>query len=198
MPNKNHASGRFTSGPTGIKTEVKFDTPKLNPEFEKPLVSLSVTNPLKKILYWLDSIRKKQTTTFMIKLSIPLIALPLIALAFFQLGRNFPYFISSISPTTQTSPTPPTPTPNPEQPISKTGTVKLAKGTPPKYLLSIPDGSVILLKSDPETNLENFKNQQVFIYGVFNIQTNTLTIEDISEIESLPTSTPTIIPTPTD
>src|SRR3989344_4957097 len=83
MPERD-AHGRF------IKKTVTVSTPtsNINPEFEKPVLEVRVTNPFKKILYWLDQIRKRQTTTFAVKLSIPLIALPVIIFAAFQVGRS--------------------------------------------------------------------------------------------------------------
>jgi|SRR3989344_3818435 len=55
-----------------VKVSVTGQDLPIIPEFEKPLVSLTITNPFKKILYWLDQIRRHQTTTVAIKLSIPL------------------------------------------------------------------------------------------------------------------------------
>ena len=77
-------------GESEIKVKSETKTPKtdINPEFEKPVVSVSISNPFKKILYWLDQIRKKQTTTFAFKLSIPLIALPVIIFAAYQVGKG--------------------------------------------------------------------------------------------------------------
>src|SRR3989338_4817525 len=74
-----------------INTEITTDSPAeggVIHDFEKPLVAVTVNNPFKKILYWLDQIRKHQTTTFAVKLSIPLIALPVIIFAAFQVGRS--------------------------------------------------------------------------------------------------------------
>ena len=43
-------------------------------DIDAPLVSVTINNPFKKILYWLNDIRRKQTTEFDInaKLKIPL------------------------------------------------------------------------------------------------------------------------------
>ncbi len=64
------------------KTASPIDTLKEGPDefLDKPLVSFSVNNPFKKILVWLKDIRKRQTTTFNFKISIPLIALPIFLL----------------------------------------------------------------------------------------------------------------------
>ena len=79
--------GRFVSS-AKIKAELKTSPPAVIPEFEKPLLQVSITNPFRKILYWLDQIRRKQTTTLVIRLSIPLIALPVLVFAVFQFGKS--------------------------------------------------------------------------------------------------------------
>lgn len=52
-----------------IETAVNKD-----PSLDAPLLSVSVNNPFKKILHWLDEIRRKQTTELDFKLKIPLLA----------------------------------------------------------------------------------------------------------------------------
>lgn len=74
-----------TSGPINIITK----PPKEN--FDEPLVSVQIQNPFKKILHWLNDIRKKQTTTFAFKISIPLLALPIF---FAVLGGAFQFFFN--------------------------------------------------------------------------------------------------------
>lgn len=193
--------GRFL--PKGVKTSSSVSGPELtNPELEKPLVQLSVTNPFKKILYWLDQIRRKQTTTFMIKLSIPLIALPIVAFAFFQLGRGsylLP-FSSHILPAGGTIT--PILTPVADLQVSRSGTLKVAKGQQTKYLLSLKDGGILLLELPTNLNLDKYQGKQILVTGTYRRSTNILKVEDIAEIESLdpiplPTATPTITPTPT-
>jgi len=74
-----------TSGPINIITK----PPKDN--FDEPLVSVKIQNPFKKILHWLNDIRKKQTTTFDFKIKIPLLALPIF---FAVLGTTFQFFFN--------------------------------------------------------------------------------------------------------
>lgn len=74
-----------TSGPVNIITK----PPKDN--FDEPLVSVKIQNPFKKILHWLNDIRKKQTTTFDFKIKIPLLALPIF---FAVLGGTFQFFFA--------------------------------------------------------------------------------------------------------
>jgi hypothetical protein len=99
------ASGKYIKKDTPISqtinVEVKssstVDSLKVNKDemIEKPVLSLQVNNPFKKLLYWLKDVRKKQTTTFDFKIKIPLIALPIFLIVlgaafqfFFNLGKN--------------------------------------------------------------------------------------------------------------
>lgn len=150
----------------------------INPEFEKPLVQLSITNPFRKILYWLDQIRKRQTTTFAIKLSIPLIALPVIIFAIFQLGR-----LSGIS-FQKTQLLPPA-TPLPAQPItlSRAGILKVAKGVETRYLLALKNGQIINLQIPDKLDLTKYQNKQILVTGTYSKNTSLLTVTDIAEIE---------------
>ncbi len=52
------------------------------------LIDIKVTNPLKKLYKILEDIKKHQATTFSLKFTIPLVALPLFLFAAFQLGRG--------------------------------------------------------------------------------------------------------------
>jgi len=90
---------------------------------DAPLVVIN--NPFKALLHWLDDIRKKQTTTFDLKVSVPLIALPIFLIV---IGGALQYMFTlgqkSVSnpPTSQISPTSPT-APQPIL-ISKVGVIK--------------------------------------------------------------------------
>jgi len=179
------SKGRFIGQ---VKTEV--ETPPLNPEFEKPILQVSITNPFRKILYWLDQIRKKQTTTFMIKLSIPLIALPVFAFAFFQLGRVFP--------TVSTSPeSTPTPVVVEEVEVSRSGVLKVAKGQATKYLLSLKDGGILLLEIPDTFDLKKYQNKQILVTGIYSKKLNILKVKDVAVIETYEDITVILQPTPT-
>ncbi len=67
------------------KTTVETSEP------DEPLVSVQIQNPFKKLLHWLNDIRKKQTTTFDFKIKIPLLALPIF---FAVLGGTFQFFFN--------------------------------------------------------------------------------------------------------
>ncbi len=62
------------------------DTSASSGSLDEPLVVIN--NPFHKLLHWLDDIRKKQTTTFDLKISVPLIALPIFLIV---LGGAFQY-----------------------------------------------------------------------------------------------------------
>ena len=199
MPERD-THGRFVKADQiTAKTEVKTPIPTTNPEFEKPILQVTVTNPLKKILYWLDQIRKKQTTTFAVKLSIPLIALPVIIFAAFQLGRS-----SVVLPFIQTAtPTPAVkPSPSPQTPYSRSGTLKIARsGDQIKYVLALKNGENVLLVVPTNIQLTKYQNKQVLVTGYYNRQANLISVTEIAEIElfnetTLVIPSPTPIPTP--
>ena len=201
MPQPRDAHGRFVKvGQITAKTEVKTPIPTTNPEFEKPILQVTVTNPLKKILYWLDQIRRKQTTTFAVKLSIPLIALPVIIFAAFQLGRS-----SVVLPFVKYQASPPStqnPSPSPV-PYSRSGTLKIARSDDQiKYVLALKNGENVLLQIPTGIVLTKYQNKQVLITGYYNRQANLLSVTEIAEIELfnetvLPSPSPSPISTPT-
>lgn len=167
-----------------IKTKTRtINGIPVNPEFEKPLFAVTLSNPFKKILYWLDQIRKRQTTTLAFKLSIPLIALPVIIAAVFSLGRiSGISFARSLQGTVDASPKV-IPSPQPTT-ISKAGTLKIAKGaTKTSYLLSLRNGSIISLEIPPTIDLTKYQNKQVLVTGAYYQSTGTLKVTDIAEIE---------------
>lgn len=179
-------------GPGGVEVE---------PEFEKPLVSVTVNNPFKKILYWLDQIRKHQTTTLAFKLSIPLIALPVLVFAVFQIGRSYGIsFQKSQTP----SPSPAivnTATNVQSIEVSRAGTLKVAKGVQTRYLLQLRNGEIVNLEIPQEINLSKYANKQVLVTGFQNKTTGVIRVADIAEIEVLNTtvivdSSPSPLPSP--
>lgn len=124
-----------TTGPVKVITKPPKD------DLDQPLLSLQIQNPLKKMLHWLNDIRKKQTTTFDFKIKIPLLALPIF---FAVLGGTFQFFFAlgqqkeKQMVAAQPTPTPivivqPTATPAPVL-VSKMGTIKATYQVP--YLVS--------------------------------------------------------------
>ena len=184
--------GHFVKGAT-VKATASVSAPPAKEivDFEKPLVSVSITNPFKKILYWLDQIRRRQTTTLAIKLSIPLIALPVIIVGVFSLGRI--YGINFQKTQTPPAPSPVIPSPAPVQ-ISKAGTLKIAKGTTQtRYLLSLRNGEIVNLAVPATIYLTKYQNKQILVTGTHDKNSGILTVTDIAEIELFNT---TIIPQP--
>lgn len=123
-------NGRFikkgTDPADAVRTQTSISSPPPPPEspLDEPLVSFSVQNPFKKILHWLDDLRRHQTTTFDFKIKIPLIALPIFLVV---LAGAFQYFFSLGKQSAQNVlPTPtamPTVKPSPIL-ISKVGVIK--------------------------------------------------------------------------
>ncbi len=187
--------GRF------IKSASSASTPPITPipEFEKPLVSVNINNPFKRILYWLDQIRRHQTTTFAFKLSIPLIAIPIIIAALFTYARFRVAGITKVNPT-------PTPTinasPNPTLKVSpapsaaplpitnRTGTLRIAVGNQTTYLLALRNGTLVVLDVPNSIELNKFKDKQVLVTGTLNTSTGILTVTEIAEVQPFGTPTP--------
>lgn len=165
-----------------VKVSVTGQDLPIIPEFEKPLVSLTVTNPFKKILYWLDQIRRHQTTTVAIKLSIPLIALPAIIIGVFSLGRL--YGINFQKAQSSPAPTQISPSPQPPVTLSRAGILKIAKSaTQTRYLLSLKNGDLINLQIPPTIDLSKYANKQVLVTGLYDKTTGILNVTDIAQIE---------------
>ena len=167
-----------------VTTTVETPGSDIDPDLEKPILELTVSNPFKKILYWLNQIRKRQTTTLAFKLSIPLIAIPVIFAAAFSLGR-----ISSLSllkPFSQPSASPSN-SPNPSVPqeitISKAGALRIAKSAAKTtYLLALRNGELVSLEIPPTIDLTKYANKQILVTGTLDKNTNILKVTDIAEV----------------
>lgn len=169
-----------------VSTKSTATTPEgipIEPEFEKPLVTVSISNPFKKILYWLDQIRKKQTTTFAFKLSIPLIALPVLVFAIYQVGRGagINFVKSQVSPKPSVSASP---SPQVSIEISRAGTLRIAKGsTSTRYLLALRNGEIVNLEIPKNIDLSKYAEKQVLVTGIQDKATGVIKVSDIAEIE---------------
>lgn len=65
-----------------------FSTNKSNDDAQKDdLVDIRVHNPLRRVVELLKDLKRHQNTTVSLRFTIPLIALPIVLLAAFQLGR---------------------------------------------------------------------------------------------------------------
>lgn len=194
-----NANGQFVkTTKINVKTTLtKPDGTIVNPEFEKPLVAVSINNPFKRILYWLDQIRRHQTTTLAFKLSIPLIAIPIIIAAVFSLGRVYGI---NLQKEREASPTPKatsTPSPNPsaipkiDPTVSRAGTLRIAVGNETKYLLALRNGTLVVLDIPTTIDLNKYKDKQVLVTGTLNSTTGILKVTDIAEVQIFnPTTVP--------
>lgn len=157
-------------------------------EIEKPLVSVSVNNPLAWLMKVINKLKKKQTTTFTFRLGVPLIALPVIIVAIAGLfwGLNKPS--PSPTPTPTVSPTP--------YSISKVGILKLKADA--SYVLIMPQSNIISLVLPKNSDLTTMNNKRVLVTGMFDGAKNILTVATSSDIELLkPIPSPTLVPTET-
>lgn len=224
------AKGHFASGDNlsksdpslGAKTEMSAETPAIlqkknyDASLDKPLVSIKVNNPFSKLLHWLDDIRRKQTTTFDLKLKIPLLALPIVIVllggafqVFFNLGKSNQKSVQAAIPT-------PTPViivaPAPPVLISRLGTIKasyqipslvvssvafdassspttLASPTPPspvRFVLVDKNDNLTFLVPNSSVSLQNYVNTKVIVTGLFDSAHDTMQVNTRKDIEILP------------
>ena len=188
QPRDSH--GHFTKEQE-VKAKISLTSADLPlvPEFEKPLVSVTITNPFKKILYWFDQIRRHQTTTLAIKLSIPLIALPVIIVGVFSLGRVYGINFQKAQ---ETQPSPIAKVSSlPDPIISRAGTLKIAVSSSTRYLLALKNGELVVLEIPSTINLVKYKDKQVLVTGTYNRTANVIKVTDIAEIQIF---NPTVIP----
>lgn len=186
LPDLIHTSQTVTGGIKDLKIE------KENKELEKPLVAVSVNNPLSWLLKWLNQLRKKQTTTFTFRLGVPLIAIPVLVAAFagvfFGLGRV----------TTKETPVP---TSFPAVALSRAGTLKVVKeGEANTYFIILAGGEAIGLEAPTNLDLTKFEGKRILASGIYYPVDNILKVEKLADLEVLPgspASIPTLHPTAT-
>lgn len=182
LPNLVHKSSKMTGALKEIERGVE------EAELEKPFVSVNVNNPLSWMLKWFNQLRKKQTTTITFRLGIPLIALPVLVLAlagvFFELGKLTSSGEKEVQENQQTSYT-----------ISRVGRLKLvieSSGT--VYFLILPSGEALRLMAPSGIDLAKLENKRILAFGKYDLPSNTLSVENIADLEVLPT-TPNPVPT---
>ncbi|PIZ65310.1 hypothetical protein COY14_02715 [Candidatus Roizmanbacteria bacterium CG_4_10_14_0_2_um_filter_36_9] len=79
--------GKFTqksSFTSPLKPEVKMKS-----DINEPLFSFSINNPFKKILQWLEYVKKHNATKFDMKINVPLVALPVFFVGILALLTSF-------------------------------------------------------------------------------------------------------------
>ncbi len=184
LPELVHRSTKMSGALKDLQEE------KENAEFDKPLVSVSVNNPVSWFQKLLNQLKKKQTTTLTFRLGVPLIALPVLITAFagifFGLGKITNKNDSKIEPT---------PTETVEFNVTKTGILKkIMTDSSNAYYLFLNNGEVIKIIAPEEVKLSSLYGKRILASGVMNVIENTLTIHEIADLEELPVSP---IPVPT-
>ncbi len=179
----------------------------IDTSLDAPLVSVTINNPFKKILYWLNDIRKKQTTEFDInaKLKIPLLAWAVVIAILFGSVNVFQYFQNAqltafLNKNTARSVTVivPTPVPSPVL-LSRIGIIKatyqlnggvFAAPTPQspasKYILVTSINDLTFLTLAPGVSIDQYLNKRVLATGQYDAGKNTLFIKRAEDIEFLP------------
>ncbi len=218
-----NANGRFVKKGTPpeetAETTIKISGPienltKKADSFEEPLISFKINNPFKRVLYWLNDIRKKQTTTFSIQVKIPLMALPVIMVVlagsfqtFFSLGKQ----AEKAEVIAKPSPTPVIIVQAPKEiVVSRAGVVKATYAlissppiisvspeasssptliptlAPSKFVLVGRNGQPAFLIGGQGVSFNNYLNKRVLATGFYDKEKNTLKIEKSTDIEVLP------------
>ena len=171
-----------------------------DPILDKPMVSVTINNPFRKLLAWIQEIKNKQTTTFEFKIKIPLIALPIFFVVlgsafmfFFNLGRDAEKKSDPITPVIVISPTSTI-----QRTTTKIGILMASHtaSTPSSsisasvrdisnyYLISSND-ELTVLNPKSTIKLEGLINKKVIITGVYHEDTQTIDINKNSNIESV-------------
>lgn len=178
-----------------ITSETELAAP--DPALDKPLIAVSVNNPFKKLLQWLDQIRRNQNTTFTIKLKLPfivLLTLFVLAMSFVTSSKLFYDWgrIAGLNAVlAMPEPTPavillPTATPAPIQ-TTKLGTLKGLYGAdinnPTRYVLEEKDGTIVIIIVPATLSLKQYIGSRVLITGMYSEIGSTLTIRKTSDIE---------------
>jgi len=202
-----------------IKTETKISTPipprdtGTDSSADKPLFSFQINNPFAKFIKWLDYIRKHQTTTFNVKIKIPLIALPVFLVVAFGLFQGF-FTLGQYTKKKEIeaipTPTPiviiePTATPAPVS-TSKLGVISATYQSPyaiptvssattdaamnpsptpevSRYILVDKDDRVTFLLIPESIDMGKYLGRRVLVNGMYDAPRLTLTIKTASNLE---------------
>lgn len=197
------SSGKFASKddpaklpPISVTTNQVGNVNTTNPP---DLFNLKVTNPLVYIKYWWKRIlanegidmrfRMKPLTVF----GVALIAFSLaFGLGGVVLPKFFPWMKFEGGQTSQT--------PTPQQEIWKDtalkGTLRKTNTTPTRFFLVTTSTEAVYLETPDEINLTTLVGKRILAIGTYNSKDKVLQVEDIQDLEVLPT-TPVPIPTST-
>jgi len=188
LPELVHRSSKMTGALKDIKESGE------EAKLEKPLVSVSINNPLTWLMKLINQLKKKQTTTFTFRLGVPLIALPVLiaafAAAFFGLGKITAPKEEKIVEKSPSS-----------YYVSRAGILKaVGGGEAVIYFLVFPSGEAMKLQAPENIDLSKLKNKRILASGTYTVSTNTLSVENVAGMELLPAAPspiPTVTPTPT-
>lgn len=188
LPELVHRSSEMTGALKDIKESEE------EAKLEKPLVSVSINNPLTWFMKLLNQLKKKQTTTFTFRLGVPLIALPVLIAAFagvfFGLGKLTAPKEEKIVEKSPSS-----------YYVSRAGILKeVGGGEAVTYFLVFPSGEAMKLQAPENIDLSKLKNKRILASGTYTVLTNTLSVENVAGMELLPPAPspiPTVTPTPT-
>ena len=183
-----HKSSKMTGALKDIKESEE------EAKLEKPLVSVSVNNPISWFMKLVNQLKKKQTTTFTFRLGVPLIALPVLIAAFagvfFGLGKLTTPKEEKIVEKTPSS-----------YYVSRAGVLKIVEGAEkPVYFLVLSSGEALKLQPPENINLSKLSDKRIMASGTYTVETNTIDVENIADMELLPASPspiPTVTPIPT-
>lgn len=176
------------SGPVNVVKEL-VNTQEVKDD--DTLVDIKVANPLRKIVKILEEIKKKQSTTFSFRFTIPLIALPVFLFAAFQLGRVqsncSPEFVSRIGTLRTLS------VAMPKQSTGLISDVLSFMGistqqklndfeTLPKTILITDTDNPISVLHPESYPISSFEDQRVIITGNLSKCTDTLSLDSFQNI----------------
>ena len=156
------------------------------------LIDVKVTNPLRRIVEAIGDLKKHQSTTFSLRFTIPLIALPVFLLVAFQLGRvqtacnqAITSKVGTIKNVTVQIPKENTtwfswiwtffPT------LPKLGTTEQLI-TEERTVLINPQNETLTILHHATLNLKPYENQQVLITGKFSACSSVITLESKENI----------------
>jgi len=171
-----------------VKTEKESD--------DSALIDVKLNNPFHKISLLLQDIKKHQGTTFDFKFTIPILALPIVLLAAFQLGKINTSCLETFTAKTGTvhilsvmAPKDESPTiwqtvltfvPGVSQPTAKKDLV-----SEDEAVLLTDEGNSITIVTNYLSSLKKYDNQYVIISGNASECTNTITLDDKDNVEGL-------------
>ena len=170
-----------------ISASFKVSSPPLKPastdlQPDTPLVSISIDNPFKRLLRWLDEIRKKQTTELDLKLKLPLVVTLSSAAMALGIATTTSYFYNwgKYIGLTQAR------AESTHITVSRIGKIistQTASGKTSRYLFVQGNGDVYIISTKSPQDPQTFLGRTVLMVGAYDEATNTITPADVNGIE---------------